>query len=337
MKPTNQPTNQIQDMEFSSIIPLFPTNQQNRFHNQLTNKTNSTNQTVLKTILLFFLSSFLFLPSVVFALDFDGSLKGVTITDTSGTNTPPSAVISHTIVSENPLIADFDANGSADSDGSISEYRWDFGDGTTGTGVTIIKQFTSSGDFTITLTTVDNKGGMALAQITISNKSCSETATLSQLQASSANKIGNFSNVYYQGMSYNGATSLNVCSVDISMKQYSGDISTKTFYLAVYSLDFANNFSEMLAVSEPVGGQDIATDCTMTSFSFEIPVTIAANSAIIVYMDGEPDSKNYAAACSKSFNEYFSDGALGSWNQNGSLNLLSTNGSDLSFMIYETN
>lgn len=124
-------------------------------------------KTALKTILLIFLSSFLFLPPAVFALDFDGALKGVTITDTSGTNTPPSAVIYHTIVSQDPLVVDFDASDSVDSDGSIVEYRWDFGDGATGIGTTVSHTFSTSGIYPVTLTVVDGAGAIALKQISI--------------------------------------------------------------------------------------------------------------------------------------------------------------------------
>ena len=192
-----------------------PTNQLNRFHNQLTNKTvfktnkpikptnqltssNLTNKTALKTILLFFLSSFLFLPSAVYALDFDGSLKGVTITDTSGTNTPPNAVISHTTVSETPFQVNFDAGGSSDPDGSISEYRWDFGDGSTETGAAVSHQFVTEGPFPVTLTVVDNMGGMALSQVAIATTAGRVTEGLLLLytfQAGSGNIVYDNSNV----------------------------------------------------------------------------------------------------------------------------------------------
>ena len=133
--------------------PIKQTNQLNRFHNQQTNK----------TVLLIALSTFLILPSAVFALDFDGSLKEVTITDTSGTNTPPTAVINFT---QNGDTVDFDASASADSDGTISEYRWDFGDGSTGTGGLVSHQF-GNGSFPITLTVIDDKGAISLSQVVI--------------------------------------------------------------------------------------------------------------------------------------------------------------------------
>lgn len=53
---------------------------------------------------------------------------------------------------------DFNASGSYDPDGSIVSYAWNFGDGTTGTGVTTSHVFPYEGYFTVTLTVTDNTG-----------------------------------------------------------------------------------------------------------------------------------------------------------------------------------
>lgn len=129
-------------------------NQQTCFNSQVTNKT------VFLTLLL---SLAISSQSHVCASDFDGSLKGVTITDTTNTNAPPTAVINYT---QDGDTVNFDASGSFDSDGSITEYRWDFGDETTGSGTAVIHQF-APGSFPVTLTLVDNKGGIALKHIAI--------------------------------------------------------------------------------------------------------------------------------------------------------------------------
>ena len=52
----------------------------------------------------------------------------------------------------------FDGSGSTDSDGSIASYSWDFGDGTTGSGVTPIHTYTSSGVYEVILTVTDDVG-----------------------------------------------------------------------------------------------------------------------------------------------------------------------------------
>lgn len=57
-----------------------------------------------------------------------------------------------------PLDVTFDATQSSDTDGSITNYRWNFGDGLTGTGQTIIHRFENEGEYTVTLTVTDNSG-----------------------------------------------------------------------------------------------------------------------------------------------------------------------------------
>jgi len=52
----------------------------------------------------------------------------------------------------------FDASNSLDPDGSITTYAWDFGDGSTGTGLTISHAFAVDGTYTVNLTVTDNDG-----------------------------------------------------------------------------------------------------------------------------------------------------------------------------------
>ena len=109
----------------------------------------------------FLLTVFFFLTTSAFAFDFDGSLKKVTITDSYSGNIAPTAVITYT---QDEDTVNFDASGSSDPDGSITEYRWNFGDGGFGTGIAISHLF-DNGSFDVTLTVVDNQGGVALSQI----------------------------------------------------------------------------------------------------------------------------------------------------------------------------
>lgn len=52
----------------------------------------------------------------------------------------------------------FDAGASSDPDGSIASYRWDFGDGTTGTGQVVDHTYAYAGSFAPVLEVVDNDG-----------------------------------------------------------------------------------------------------------------------------------------------------------------------------------
>jgi hypothetical protein len=57
-----------------------------------------------------------------------------------------------------PLAVALNAGPSADPDGSIVDYNWNFGDFTTGSGAIASHVFTTSGTFPVTLTVTDNRG-----------------------------------------------------------------------------------------------------------------------------------------------------------------------------------
>lgn len=62
-----------------------------------------------------------------------------------------------------PLIVTFDASGSIAPSGVISQYSWDFGDGTTGSGMIVAHAYQTDEDrmFTVTLNIVDHQGQTA--------------------------------------------------------------------------------------------------------------------------------------------------------------------------------
>lgn len=95
------------------------------------------------------------------AADFTGNLKGVTITDAQATNKPPTAAFTYTVSGETVT---FNAGGSSDTDGTITEYKWDFGDGSSGSGAQVQHTYTNKTTTPVTLTIVDNNNGVALAQ-----------------------------------------------------------------------------------------------------------------------------------------------------------------------------
>ncbi|MGA9146161.1 MAG: PKD domain-containing protein, partial [Candidatus Nanopelagicales bacterium] len=76
----------------------------------------------------------------------------------SAANVLPTAAFTDSVTD---LAATFDAGGSADSDGTISGYAWEFGDGSTGTGKTSNRTYTAPGTYTVKLTVTDNRGGTA--------------------------------------------------------------------------------------------------------------------------------------------------------------------------------
>lgn len=81
------------------------------------------------------------------------------------TNVPPAASFT---VSCSDLSCSFDGSGSSDSDGTISSYWWNFGDGSSlGVGSTATHTYAQNGSYGVSLTVIDNGGLNATATQTV--------------------------------------------------------------------------------------------------------------------------------------------------------------------------
>jgi len=100
------------------------------------------------------------------------TVDGIATGCTFETNNPESQTLTIYVSGNQPPVADaggllgywnfgdytinFDGSGSYDPDGYIVDYSWDFGDGTTGTGVNPTHTYADAGTYTATLTVTDN-------------------------------------------------------------------------------------------------------------------------------------------------------------------------------------
>ena len=82
-------------------------------------------------------------------------------------NGPIAAISVSSTTGYAPLTLSFDGSSSLDSDGSISGYAWDFGDGFTSQSGTVDHIFSDLGTYTVVLTVTDNDGATASAQVNI--------------------------------------------------------------------------------------------------------------------------------------------------------------------------
>ena len=72
-------------------------------------------------------------------------------------NTPPTASFTAApTVGQAPLTVAFDGSASSDPDGTIVAYSWNFGDNSSGSGVTTSHTYTAAGTFTVALTVRDD-------------------------------------------------------------------------------------------------------------------------------------------------------------------------------------
>ncbi|WP_409329157.1 PKD domain-containing protein [Trujillonella humicola] len=79
---------------------------------------------------------------------------------TGRTGAPPNVVPTAAFtVSSTDLAAAFDASASADVDGRVTAYAWDFGDGRTGSGATVRHTYAAAGTYPVRLTVTDDRGG----------------------------------------------------------------------------------------------------------------------------------------------------------------------------------
>jgi hypothetical protein len=89
----------------------------------------------------------------------------------SGTQPPIGAIAGPAGAIDEGDSAAFSAAGSLDPNGTVASYAWDFGDGTTGSGVSVTHTFTQDGAFTVRLTVTDNDGltDVATFAVTVNN------------------------------------------------------------------------------------------------------------------------------------------------------------------------
>jgi len=85
----------------------------------------------------------------------------------------------------------FDGSGSSDVDGTIASYAWDFGDGSTGTGVSPSHAYAAPGTYTVTLTVTDDGGltASATTSATIAAQALSDL-DITRFSASKNLKLG---------------------------------------------------------------------------------------------------------------------------------------------------
>lgn len=91
----------------------------------------------------------------------DSESRTIQVTDDTPPtdNTPPTASFTATPSSGIvPLTVSFDASNSSDPDGEIESYAWEFGDGATGSGVTVTHTYVDPGIYSVKLTVTDDKG-----------------------------------------------------------------------------------------------------------------------------------------------------------------------------------
>ena len=119
--------------------------------------------------------------------DYFGNFDIALVTITVGEAGAPTAVINVTpsAMGIAPFTVYFDASGSSVVSGcgacSIVSYAWNFGDGDTGTGMTISHIYAAAGTYVVVLTVTDSNGNVAYDSVTITVNAAGVPSTITLL------------------------------------------------------------------------------------------------------------------------------------------------------------
>jgi PKD repeat protein len=121
----------------------------------------------------------------------------------------------------------FDGSGSTDSNGTITSYAWDFGDGGTGTGITPSHTYSTAGTYTVSLTVTDNNGAQNSAQTTatISNSSSVSLSSVSVNPASVTGGTSSTGTVTLSGVAPTGGAIVSLSSSNTAAAQVPANVT----------------------------------------------------------------------------------------------------------------
>jgi len=228
---------------------------------------------------------------------------------TGGGNQPP---VANAQISTNQALVGqsitFDASGSSDPDGQITQYLWNFGDGTTSTQKIVTKAYSRAGTYTATLTVTDNQGatGQASGQITITGGANQPPAARAQISPNPA--------PVNQSITFDASTSSDP---DGQITQYLwnfGDGATSTQKIATKAYSQAGTYNVTLTVTDNGG----ATGQTTA----QVTITSATPSRLTV----TPAHGTVAANGTQSITVMFNAQGLTEGNYQGQLTITSNGG-----------
>lgn len=235
----------------------------------------------------------------------------LTVTDNRGGATSTSQQVSVLAPNQLPTAAftwsaqalqlSFDASGSADPDGTIASYNWDFGDGTTGSGVAPQHTYTSAGDYTVKLVVADNRGGTATVSKTVT-ASVRVNAKPVAVIASSANGLK---------VSFDGTGSTDSDGTVASYAWDFGDGTTSTNASPVHTYGADGAYVVTLIVTDNEGATSAAASKSITVVNAKPKAAFSSSTnGVTAAFDGADTSDADGSIASYAWD--YGDGSTGS-------------------------
>jgi PKD repeat protein len=223
--------------------------------------------------------------------DDDGATDTVAVTKTVR-NQSPVAIFTES--AENVYINDtitFSATESYDPDGTIVAYSWDFGDGTTATGITVFHAYADNSSYVVTLTVTDNNGATDSTNATKTVMNRQPVALFTETDETVNTD---------ETISFNASDSYDPDGTIVSYSWNFGDGTTVTGISVQHAYSQDGTYTVSLTVTDDDGATD-TTNATKTVLN-QVPVASFTESAETV-----SSGENIHFDASES---YDSDGAI---------------------------
>ncbi|WP_448563403.1 collagenase [Thalassotalea ganghwensis] len=202
--------------------------------------------------------------------DFDGVTLSVSYTDDSTSNEAPVAVINGPYSASENQVINFSSEGSSDTDGTITAYLWNFGDGNTATDANPSHSYSGAGNYTVTLTVTDNLG---------SNHSVNTTAQISAVNQAPIVEInGPYTGEQNIAINFNSNGSYDADGTIASYLWNFGDGSTSSQANPTHSYNTSGSYTVSLTVTDNEGLTNSTT--TTATISGDEIVTLTNGSSL---------------------------------------------------------
>lgn len=162
-----------------------------------------------------------------------------------GINLPPVADAGADVTGTATTAVSFDGSGSADPDGPISSFKWDFGDGASGDGEKVTHSYAAAGTFVVRLTVRDEEdveaSDEAKAVIALANERPTAIITGPSAVAKGAETI------------YDAAESTDVDGTIVAWRWEFSDGATATSKAVAHTFAALGAFTVKLVVTDNLG------------------------------------------------------------------------------------